>query len=290
MCVAPLWDPQNKVPRPCGACSECLVKKSTDWALRGFLHNSVNTEKLSVFMTFTYDEEHNPGVVCKPVAQLLKKRFGYHIGLGCKSILTGEYGEVYGRPHYHMAVWLEPGCNFDYNIGDNDSDAYNPPDDLWPYGKIDVRPLTPERIAYTCGYELKNGRVKPRDRKRPDGCYLPFTLFSQGIAKEYAQKFGKRDMELGFTPMRGFKKPVSRYVQNHSGHCETYNKIWRLRKNSKIDFKFNEKDYFPEEGWKRFMKKHPKGAVTLPWKKMLHEIKIDDMITSSKNDKKRKAL
>lgn len=290
MCVCPRWDPKNNVPRPCGYCSECLEKKSTDWALRGALHNSVNLEKLSAFITFTYDEDNNPGIVCKPVAQLLKKRFGYHVGNGCKSILTGEYGELTQRPHYHMCVWIEPGCEFDYNIGNTDSTAYNPPDELWPYGKIDVRPLTPERIAYTCGYEVKAGKIKARDRKSPDGCYLPFTLFSQGIAKEYAQKFGKRDMILGYTPFKGFKKPVSRYIQTHSGHCETYCKIWRLKKNANIEWQFPPEVYGSVYAREEFLEKHPRGAILLPNKILLTQIENDAMITLAKKDKKRKAL
>lgn len=290
MCVCPLWDPKNNVPRPCGTCSDCLEKKSTDWALRGFLHNSTNLEKLSVFMTFTYDDDHNPGIVCKPVAQLLKKRFGYHVGKGCKSILCGEYGELYGRPHYHMCVWIEPGCNFDYNIGNNDSDAWNDPDELWPYGKIDVRPLTPERIAYTCGYEMKAGKVKARDRRGPDGCYLPFTLYSQGIGKEYAERFGKRDMQLGYTPMKGFKKPVSRYVQTHSGHCDTFCKMWRLKKNAGVKWRFDPELYGPDYQKEAFLEKHPKGAILLPDKILWTQREKDAMITAAKKEKKRKAL
>lgn len=286
MCIAPKWDPVNHVPRPCGTCSQCLEKKPTDWATRGFLHNSMNAEKRSYFITFTYDEENNPGVVCKPVAQLLKKRFGYHVGKGCTSIMCGEYGELYGRPHYHMCVWLEDYCVFDYNCGNTDADAYNPPDLLWPYGKIDVRPLTPERVAYTCGYEVKNGKVKRRDRQGPDGCYAPFTLFSHGIGKEYAEKYGKRDMELGYTSVNGYKKPVSRYVQTHSGHCDTYCKIWRLRKNKNTDWKYSPDDYGTVAERENFAKLHPQSAMVLPAKILLHSFDKDDMITTSKKIRK----
>lgn len=285
MCVCPLYDPVNKVPRPCGTCSQCLRKKPLDWALRGALHMSTNLEKLAVFITFTYDEEHNPFVVDKPTAQCLKKRFGYHVGPGCKSILCGEYGELSNRPHYHMCVWIEPGCTFDYNIGNNNSDAYNPPDDLWPYGKIDVRPLTPERVAYTCGYEMKNGKIKARDRKGPGGRYMPFTLMSHGIAKEYAEKFGKRDMELGYTPYKGFKKPVSRYVQTHSGHCETYCKLWRMRKNKDLQWRYPPSYYGNTDDFKKFIEKHPKGAIPLNDDLLLYLREKDDMITNAKKRK-----
>lgn len=286
MCVAPRWDPVNNVPRACGTCSECLEKKPKDWAVRGFLHHSMRPELPAYFITFTYDEEHNPGIVYKAIAQALKKRFAYHVGYGYKSIMCGEYGELYGRPHYHMCVWLDEHANFDYNCGNNDIDAYNPPDDIWPYGKIDVRPLTPERVAYTCGYEVKNGKVKARDRKGPDGAYLPFNLMSKGIAKEYAEKFGKRDMQLGYTSVNGFKKPVSRYVQTHSGHCETFCKLWRLKKNSKMKWKFGADIYGTERDRNRFKRDNPKGAIVLPSEILLTQIEKDDMITKSKKLRK----
>lgn len=241
MCYYPKWDVVNAVPRACGECGECLRKRPKDWMLRGQLHHALHGDKPAYFITYTYEDEHNPGIVCKPIAQLVKKRYAAHHGYGHKSIMCGEYGEMTGRPHYHMCVWAEEALP--YNVGTTDYEAYNPPDAVWPYGKIDVRPLTPERVSYTCGYEVKTGKVKARDRKAPNGVYLPFTLFSQGIGKDYAQKFGKRDMQLGYTPMAGYKKPVSRYVQTHSGHCETYCKIWRMKKNRKTEWQFGPDAY-----------------------------------------------
>lgn len=286
MCMIPLWDYEQNVPRACGECSQCCKKRYFDWMLRGHLHHCMHGEKPAYFITFTYDEDNNPTVVNKEVAKSLKKRFAYHVGFGCKMILGGEYGEqsalpfepLTGRPHYHLCAWIEDGCEFNYNCGENNTDAYNPPDLVWPYGKIDVRPLTRERVAYTVGYELKNGKYTRRERNGPNGLILPFTLISQGIGKEYAKAFGKRDMELGYTPLRGYKKPVSRYVQTHSGHCKTYAQLWRIRKNNNTDFKFKREEYI------RFRTKSGDNSRYghLPQEIILTQRKKDIMIVAGK--------
>jgi hypothetical protein len=232
-------------------------------------------EKPAYFITFTYDDENNPGFVCKSIAQSLKKRFAYYSGYGSIMIITGEYGERTGRPHYHLISWLEDDTNFPYDIG------RNVPDQLWSYGHIEVYPATPANISYTCGYEVKNGKVKRRDRQAPYGFTKPFTLYSRGISKEYAEKFGRRDMELGYTPVFGQKRPVSRYIQTHSGHCDTFLKIWRAKKNRSIVWKFGPDDY-DLTYVDAFLGKHPKGAILLPKKILLSQIKKDAIIVAGK--------
>ena len=60
------------------------------------------------FVTLTYDEAHIPAnhQLCKRDAQLFIKRLRYYLGKRrIRYYLCGEYGERFGRPHYHAILF-----------------------------------------------------------------------------------------------------------------------------------------------------------------------------------------
>lgn len=89
---------------PCQQCIGCRLERSSDWGVR-CVHEDMFHES-SEYITLTYDPAFLPeaGSLFYRDVQLfwksLRKKFGrfrYFVG--------GEYGEDFGRPHYHAIVF-----------------------------------------------------------------------------------------------------------------------------------------------------------------------------------------
>lgn len=105
---------------PCGKCAECQRRNQSDWFVRCFyqwLDSSRGGEVY--FYTLTYNEEHLPkfcGVPCfrKRDLQLFLKKLRKRLNalsIRLKYIITCEYGELRGRPHYHLLFFLSGVIN-----------------------------------------------------------------------------------------------------------------------------------------------------------------------------------
>ena len=97
---------------PCGKCDECRVNHSREWALRCSLHYaalSPEEKAKSWFITLTYDDLHNPGVLCPDDMTLFFKRLRKHFkNEKIKYFYCGEYGSRTYRPHYHLIIFGLP--------------------------------------------------------------------------------------------------------------------------------------------------------------------------------------
>jgi len=83
----------------------------------------------------------------------LRKRFGSNI----RFYHCGEYGETFGRPHYHACIF-----NFDFPdkklwrvINGNRLYTSQALSDLWPYGYSSVGAVTFQSAAYVARYIMK---------------------------------------------------------------------------------------------------------------------------------------
>lgn len=124
MCLFPQGSIQRRIGKysyniecECGACPECMQKKSRVWALRCAMQSLVS---VGFMCTLTYDDferdengriigekkkDYSNMCVSKRDCQLFIKRFRKHFAGSKKSnikyLLTAEYGDRTGRPHYH---------------------------------------------------------------------------------------------------------------------------------------------------------------------------------------------
>lgn len=141
---------------PCGQCIGCRLERSRQWAVRCLHENSLHSS--SSFITLTYNDEHIPydhGLKKRDFQTFMKKvrnRMGpvrfYH---------CGEYGEDFGRPHYHALFF---GLDFDdkvYWSGEGESKLYVSPalDQLWGKGYALIGNVTFESAAYVARYVTK---------------------------------------------------------------------------------------------------------------------------------------
>lgn len=164
------FDGKGFIDRPvtvsCGRCWGCRLEKSRQWAVR-CLHETQLHED-NCFITLTYDDEHLPanGSVdveewkCfakklrhfwwrdKPKAERRRIRY-FH---------CGEYGDSFGRPHYHAILF---GVDFradQRKIGQKRGvPLYSSEllEQLWGQGNVTVGAATFESAAYVARYIMK---------------------------------------------------------------------------------------------------------------------------------------
>lgn len=169
---------------PCGKCEECRERKRQDWTRRivveNFLHDA------SSFITLTYDDKHlpNPPKCSKFHVQKFLKRFrnvfrDYGILVkDFKYFIVSEYGEKFGRPHYHGVLF---GVDFHRpcwrsrlaSIKDKHP-IYTSEvlEEIWSQGFVSFDIVTPSSVAYVTKYVTKNTADN-------------FKLFSRGLGKGF---------------------------------------------------------------------------------------------------------
>ena len=143
---------------PCGQCIGCRLERSRQWAIR-CSHEAQMHEK-NCFITLTFSDEHLPEDRSVDVRhfQLFMKRLRKRYGDGIRFFHCGEYGDHFGRPHYHA-------CIFNHDFEDkkiwkqsgSGEIIYRSAslEELWPYGYSSVGEVTFESAAYVARYITK---------------------------------------------------------------------------------------------------------------------------------------
>lgn len=151
------------VELPCGQCIGCRLERSRQWAMRCVHEASLHAD--NIFITLTYDNEHLPphGSLFYRDYQLFMKRLLVHTErhtnrpIGIRFYMCGEYGENFGRPHYHAIM-------FNYDLEDKRlwrMERGNPLytsetlTDLWGKGHTSIGGVTFQSAAYVARYIMK---------------------------------------------------------------------------------------------------------------------------------------
>ena len=98
--------PGEKIKVPCRKCIGCRIDYSRDWAVR-CVHEAQMYED-NAFITLTYSEQNVPpdGFLEKQHFQKFMKRLRRHFApKTIRFYMCGEYGEEFGRPHYHALLF-----------------------------------------------------------------------------------------------------------------------------------------------------------------------------------------
>lgn len=100
----------REVTVPCGRCTGCRLERSKQWATR--LVHEMKMHDYAEFVTLTYNDEHLPEDESVSVRemQLFMKRLRKAKDEKIRFYCVGEYGENFGRPHYHLLLF---GTRFD---------------------------------------------------------------------------------------------------------------------------------------------------------------------------------
>jgi len=188
---------------PCGQCIGCRLERSRQWAMR-CMHEAQMHEN-NCFITLTYDDEHLPKDKSLHYGdfQRFLKRFRKSIGKSkIRYYMAGEYGEKYGRPHWHA-------CIFGYDFPDKKffkrtasrSIIYTSEQlqKLWPFGHSSVGEVTFESAAYVARYIMQkqqSDRLNPKTGKPYNAIYDYVDLDSGEIVKRVPE-FNKMSLKPG---------------------------------------------------------------------------------------------
>jgi len=143
---------------PCGQCTGCRLEKSRQWAIRCSHEASLYEE--NSFITLTYDDANLPPTGSLKPQHFTKfmKRLRKQTGCKIRYYHCGEYGENFGRPHYHAAIF-----NYDfpdkihYKTTKNGDRLYTSQilSKIWPAGLHTTGDVTFKSAAYIARYIMK---------------------------------------------------------------------------------------------------------------------------------------
>lgn len=151
---------------PCGQCVGCRLKHSRCWAIR-CIHEAQMHEE-NCFITLTYNNQNLPsdmGLV-KRHFQLFMKRLRKKFGNGIRFFHSGEYGDKFGRPHYHAILF---GLDFKDRVFLKNSPSgfslYTSESlsNLWGKGYVSVADVSFNSAAYIARYVVKKINGKDSD-------------------------------------------------------------------------------------------------------------------------------
>ena len=190
---------------PCGKCAACRIAKKREWTVR-LLHEASQYEE-NCFVTLTYSEDYLPadGSLSKRALQLFFKRLRKNLSLEGRGRIRyfacGEYGDRFGRPHYHAII---------FGAG---SDIRDIVQESWPFGFIQIAPVTIYRLQYVAGYVQKKLDGLPAEERYGDK-QPPFSLQSQGLGKAYAlENRDKLLRDLSCKTWRGDRFGLPKYYR-----------------------------------------------------------------------------
>lgn len=213
---------------PCGKCVECLKARQHSWVYR--LERTDAEYRFGYFITLTYDPASVPllltsGEVLRYNEYIHRKSIeDCDMTLHPKDLQNyfkrlrkifsfvyyccGEYGDQFGRPHYHSLLWTN-----DINNARN-QDAII---DKWQYGDVQIEPIIPARIYYCTKYINKSSvEAAPNDVVYPCFQRSSHGLGLKGFVddKLYHDKYIDSDNRMETVQLAsGEQIPVPRYFR-----------------------------------------------------------------------------
>lgn len=155
--VDPLQDFRSMTV-PCQQCVGCRLERARQWAVR--CEHEMRRHDRNCFITLTFDDDHLPddGSICVRDMQLFMKRLRKKFGAGVRFYMCGEYGDQFGRPHYHACLFnMDFPDKYKWRVTANGDTVYRSEilERLWPFGQSEIGSVTFESAAYIARYIMK---------------------------------------------------------------------------------------------------------------------------------------
>lgn len=211
---------------PCGKCGSCRQNNVADWTFRLVQESKQAVTAWWICLTYAdpflvYNIESRLPELCKDhLKKFMRDLRNYQarkvwIRKGKKLVKTklkirfyavGEYGEDFGRPHFHLVLWNAERQTINYL------------NQIWYRGLIDVDLLDIGGLPYMCKYHLNplpdhDVRVKPFARmSRKPGIGYNYISFSRdgGYQNFMRHKTGM----VNYIMSNGFKIRMPRYFRD----------------------------------------------------------------------------
>jgi len=180
----------------CGQCIGCRLDYSKQWAIRCMNEAQMHTE--NCFITLTYNDDHLPSDQSlhhrdfQLFFKRLRKKFP---GKKIRYYMAGEYGENYGRPHFHACIfgWRPSDLQNWKKTGDSILYRSKILESLWldnngdSIGYSSVGNVTFESAAYVARYIMKkqnSDKINPKTGKPYDDVYQYINTKTGEITKK----------------------------------------------------------------------------------------------------------
>lgn len=166
---------------PCGRCIGCRLERSRQWAVR-LMHES-KMHAVSSFLTLTYKDLPPKGSLSVEHCQLFMKRLRARLApKKVRFFLCGEYGDQFGRPHYHAILFGEDFAADRVKLSEkNGFYLYESKllDEVWGHGGCRIGDVTFDSAAYVANYATKKVTGAKAD-EHYQGRKPEFLLMSRG--------------------------------------------------------------------------------------------------------------
>lgn len=238
----PRQEDYEQIVLPCGRCIGCRLEKTRQWGLRAEHESKFHDD--NCFITLTYNEENLPPSLEKRPLQLFLKKLRKKISpIKIKYIASGELGENYDNPHYHICLFGYMPDDLKHLYKKEGADYYTSKiiENLWNNGFVIVTALNFATARYTAKYAIKKELGK-KEKTRP----AEFFVCSRGIGEAHAKKYSSDMAIKGKTLSNGHSSNLPRYYKNkiHENSMEDsiqLNKTLDERKNKLIKLKIIKK-------------------------------------------------
>ena len=163
-----------KLTVSCKQCTGCRQEYARQWAMR--IKHEASLWLNNIFITLTYNDQNLPeyNQLVKKDFQDFMKRLRKHKKANTKNPIRffhcGEYGEKFGRPHYH-AILFNTNFNDRKPIpGQKNLTTSDTLKKLWGKGHVSIGDVTFQSASYVAGYVQKkiNGKQKEDHYRRID--------------------------------------------------------------------------------------------------------------------------
>lgn len=208
---------------PCGKCLACRLNRARDKAIRA-VHEAKLHEN-NIFLTLTYDEEHLKSPKLEYLDwQLFMKSLRESITrdisdpdlrekLYIPFMVTGEYGELHKRPHWHAILFnYWPDDATPKYTTDLDHEVYTSEKirALWKKGNIEFGSVTMESAGYVARYAAKK-LVHGKDHEH-DLHPIHQTSKKRAIGRSWIEKYYQHTFDNGFVVLpNGQTAQIPRY-------------------------------------------------------------------------------
>lgn len=232
----------DHIPIPCRKCIGCRLDHAQAWTVR-IMHEAQMASN-STFISLTYSDEHLPkdGEIAVAILQKFIKRLRKRVKIPIRHYSVGEYGDNYGRPHYHCVI-------FGYDFPDRAKHKYDQntqswsytSEELsktWPYGYSIIQDLVLGNAAYIARYvtkKLSGDNVDKYKGKKPE-----FACMSRkpGIGATWFNQFYTDLYPSDFVIIDGKRFPIPAYYDKlmaETDEVELFeSKDWRIYEASQI--------------------------------------------------------
>lgn len=121
----------------------------------------------NAFATLTYADDNQIELDLKHLQDFLKRLRKHVYPRKIRYFAVGEYGDKTGRPHYHLALFGFPSCQFHQTQPRRNGSCCTSCDvvrNVWSHGLIQLARLEPASARYIAGYVVKK-MTRPDDER-----------------------------------------------------------------------------------------------------------------------------